>query len=726
MTDGIDRRQVLKRWLGAGSAAAAAGVAGIGGAAHAEPGGAGSPADLGEGYGPVVNVRSFGARGDGVADDTKALQAAIDHALVSRIAAVHIPAGIYRTTDTIHVGGRDFSTLSLIGEPTFAYGKSAGTLIVPDAIDRPALNIQGARGNVVRGISIHGRNMAHMMAKHETLAGAADPDPAGWLDRAIPAGLDRHAPYAAITIDGLAGQPKSGGYPPPAAFIMGGQTFPRSRAYSSDILIDRCRLVGFAVGIAVQPGNADGNGDFLKVIASQIEMCVYGIAVGNSQSRNVAIRDCTYARVHTFITNTRFGRGTGTLGGPIDNLSGGAAYQLLDVTGAYTHPLTISHLYFEAQQRIGVIGVSTSFNSPIIFQSCTFSFGETIMGASPAAMLECGTHTSVKFAGCAFVSARRAINLVSGADFAGLDSCMAGIVEDWRGDDFYRGIPTHAARSLDYLCGGIFIEGDSLAGQISLDGATNGLTFPTPGNVAGTLSRGRVVKAAAGHRAVVHHYARDIADRSGRVWPIKARPPAHPIRKLKSGGGTLFSLSYVAPDEIEFTAPKSLMTTMAARPVPGDVLHDSGSGTLFSISAVAVEGDAVRVRALQLNNLRSAPGGPPRSASNVTTVDGYLWLYHANIMAGDAVYFGDYTAGSRTVTNVHTGNGQAAGLATALVPGDRLHDLASGLPLAGSDRVLPYDPMTGVAAVDEAAKTVTLDKPATVTARYLVSTVALV
>jgi hypothetical protein len=49
----------------------------------------------------VVNVKDFGAVGDGVADDTAAIQAAINAALTSR-GRVFVPAGTYKVTSTLN------------------------------------------------------------------------------------------------------------------------------------------------------------------------------------------------------------------------------------------------------------------------------------------------------------------------------------------------------------------------------------------------------------------------------------------------------------------------------------------------------------------------------------------------------------------------------------------------------------------------------------------------
>jgi hypothetical protein len=55
--------------------------------------------------GDVVNVRNFGAVGDGVADDTPAIQAAVDYAQGNRKGIVFLPAGRYRLAGAPAPGG---------------------------------------------------------------------------------------------------------------------------------------------------------------------------------------------------------------------------------------------------------------------------------------------------------------------------------------------------------------------------------------------------------------------------------------------------------------------------------------------------------------------------------------------------------------------------------------------------------------------------------------------
>lgn len=62
--------------------------------------------------GTLVDVRRFGAVGDGETDDTAALREAIDHAKSHRIGTVFLPAGVFILTGTLHLP----SNLTLRGE----------------------------------------------------------------------------------------------------------------------------------------------------------------------------------------------------------------------------------------------------------------------------------------------------------------------------------------------------------------------------------------------------------------------------------------------------------------------------------------------------------------------------------------------------------------------------------------------------------------------------------
>ncbi len=169
-----------------------------------------------------VNALMFGARGDASislttlvitgTDDTAAIQNTIDFALQSSIPDIYLSPGgnrKFKTTDTLHLGwGNSFYTIRLHGtEVGGAYGGTgAGSAIFCTATDRPTINIQGARRSGVFGIAFVGQNYRHVWDQRifgDNLSAVA----ADWLAPALtpagnaPGGLQRHAPYAAITID---------------------------------------------------------------------------------------------------------------------------------------------------------------------------------------------------------------------------------------------------------------------------------------------------------------------------------------------------------------------------------------------------------------------------------------------------------------------------------------------------------------------------------------------
>lgn len=69
--------------------------------------------------GAPLNVLDFGAVGDGVADDTTALQTAITSAFNNKIGTVYLPAGTYKVTKPLYLWGSDNyvrSGVQLVGE----------------------------------------------------------------------------------------------------------------------------------------------------------------------------------------------------------------------------------------------------------------------------------------------------------------------------------------------------------------------------------------------------------------------------------------------------------------------------------------------------------------------------------------------------------------------------------------------------------------------------------
>jgi hypothetical protein len=143
-TFGRSRRDVLKL-----SAIAGAGAS-LGALARSTPAAAATitgviqdqGAELpGNSRGHVFNVRAYGAVGDGVADDTAAIQAAYNTAAAAGGGIVFLPAGIYRITGSILLSS---SLVSILGggipnlEPV-----AGGAIIRPSAQTFPAFATSG-------------------------------------------------------------------------------------------------------------------------------------------------------------------------------------------------------------------------------------------------------------------------------------------------------------------------------------------------------------------------------------------------------------------------------------------------------------------------------------------------------------------------------------------------------------------------------------------------------
>ena len=106
------------------------------------------------GAGQALNVKDFGAKGDGAADDTAAIQRALDAAGPIR-GTVFVPDGIYLCSTVRmppHTG--------LVGNATWGYREFGGsTLVLNNASAKCLIDITGAVGATVNGLSLRGESL---------------------------------------------------------------------------------------------------------------------------------------------------------------------------------------------------------------------------------------------------------------------------------------------------------------------------------------------------------------------------------------------------------------------------------------------------------------------------------------------------------------------------------------------------------------------------------------
>lgn len=118
----------------------------------------------------VVNIKDFGAIGDGVADDTAEIQAAIDYAFAHNIRTILGPDGVYKTSSPIYLdppgnlranlANPPFPTgnfaAALIGNEGLGNDTGDGFQIAPTFANDVALYVGPGNGMLVKNVSIRG------------------------------------------------------------------------------------------------------------------------------------------------------------------------------------------------------------------------------------------------------------------------------------------------------------------------------------------------------------------------------------------------------------------------------------------------------------------------------------------------------------------------------------------------------------------------------------------
>jgi hypothetical protein len=111
-------------------------------------------ADTGSIPAGMLNVRDFGAKGDGATDDTKAIQRAMDKAALSN-GAVFFPEGNYMCSELKVPPG-----IGLHGLPAWSYRKGMGSILTLIDETSPCLiNLTGAFGAYLFGLCLNGNHL---------------------------------------------------------------------------------------------------------------------------------------------------------------------------------------------------------------------------------------------------------------------------------------------------------------------------------------------------------------------------------------------------------------------------------------------------------------------------------------------------------------------------------------------------------------------------------------
>lgn len=342
----------------------------------------------------AVSVKDFGAVGDGVTDDTAAIQAAINYAiyfgggslsLVSPGMRVFIPRGEYLISDTLHLGYGHNGFTSVILEGECTYGANSTTNlsgIIATFNDRPALNVQGGRYVRIRNIAVSGVNYAWLRANYPSISDRSVVS--SWYGPDISAANNtRYAPYAGIAIDAYSGSTPPSPYPNVSYPAFLGSVPQYGKNFSSNTILENVSVNGFVVGLMVQPGAVpDGsNGDFITLRDCDFQYNVVGYADGHADARNPNVINCRIAHCHTVFDSRTYGNQIGSLAIAADGSSFESVYRLFNINlaggnlqGGYS--CRLSSCYSEDIVTLGDTFAAGGISRPggVSMEECKFVF----------------------------------------------------------------------------------------------------------------------------------------------------------------------------------------------------------------------------------------------------------------------------------------------------------------------------------------------------------------
>jgi len=314
-----------------------------------------------------INVRDHGARGDGIADDTRAIQSAINLAIrlnnENGLCVVDFPSGTYKISQPLKlirvVDGRyKFFTCELRGESN-PYIKNKRPAIVATFNDKPAILMQAARSVVIDNLAITGTNVFALPTADQIINGTDDNY---WNTTGTRS--ERYSPYTGICIDPYRnGLPPDGGYPGLEADYIGSTG-------SSSVVISNCNIEYFYCGISLTPNGVGQNCEDIRIDNLKLISNPVGISVGQDQNRNINVTNLKASGAKILLDGSLFGIGNGT----IPNVTGANVNHikyLFQTSGSWGDRVTLKNIYGEL---IASLGSAPDVRFPLHIQDSYFKF----------------------------------------------------------------------------------------------------------------------------------------------------------------------------------------------------------------------------------------------------------------------------------------------------------------------------------------------------------------
>jgi hypothetical protein len=610
----------------------------------AKANGADAALTLSERAAQFISVKDFGAKGDGVTDDRDAIQAAVDWVIYQNstsqpsLGGVLIPAGIYKVSDTIHLGyGTGFTGVLIQGEGMKYGGEPGmgGSALVATFKDRPLINFQGARNSAIRNLALVGLNREYV-AKHQLgslsgpLGNIDDTQDSAWIDPALPASAaSQFAPYCGISIDAYSGLRPIVAYPDVKYPTFLGLVSQYGKAFSSNVLIENVAILGFAVGVVNQPSNADGNGDFTKLRRVQISHCQYGVSVCNTQSRLFHVQDSTIVLVHSALVTNKHGRQKGCSeilfeGTELSNL----IYWHQMSSTAFALGPRFEFCRGEVVYAIGSLSLGAQTSSSTVYDHCYFGFDARRARGQPVWSLT-NNEGMVTFDSCTFLQPVGTGPLHLQGDAAGyrIVNCNQLMGLNARHD--------YERQALNASCGFTFSR---LRTDLADFSPRNASLWDLDAGVLAPAARYGLRNKGA-RNVLVPFYSKFVRSSAwGDPGVAVMLESASAEDKTKIGGPIT-----VSGLDVTYTSGRTEEILINRGGANGDIVYDDASGIIFYVRSRT--GSTITMRAQTgydaAGNLRTP-----------ITKTGNFWYQNCRAYSPSAVVQGDVASMSPTATNV--------------------------------------------------------------------------
>jgi hypothetical protein len=609
-----------------------------------------------------TSVKDFGAVGDGVTDDTAAIQAAIDWAVYQNqssggfsLGSVYMPGGIYKISKTLQLGyGESFHSVHLYGDGKRANNGASignnfcGTGIITTFNNAPAIAVNGGRGTTIKDLSIMGLN--YNWITNNNLGAYATPSvndlvASNWVDPSFPASSSsRYAPYCAIAIDPYAGSQPTVHYPNVTFPSWSGITTQYGKSYSSDTLIENVYIIGFVAGLVNQPSDADGNGDYTRIINSEINCCQYAVSIGNTQSRLVKLDNVYMAQIYCAISTGIYGRQLGKPQVLLESCEISACIYAMNVTDlSYGCNITFLNCYAEVLYSLGNGSTGVTLNqSPIVFENCEFSFSSWQYRGIPAYIFKT-SYGSVVFRNC-YLSNVSNLNMYyinAPSDLTVIDNCVcdAGYTASY----YYQKYAINATGGIVANNAGASFSNFSVLPKVTWNLNTGSNTTPV------YISN---VSAKTNRTYCVPLYSKIVRSINAGDVGFLNNPAPNTLDKTLAVTLTTSTNTVV----VDFTGVYTSSQLIQSGGEVGDVAVDGETGAVFFISSrtgsvltlIGQTGLTVS------GNLAQAP-----------TKSGYFYCLNCRTYTPSYVTLGDTTAGNATIANFQRPDGYSAYISDA-------------------------------------------------------------